>query len=141
MTKTENFGGSRKVAHILKGWSLLSTKIPISSRSVENSSVMSHSPAAPPVFTNFPGRIELVFHTKNSMKYRPLHTILKYRFNTPILIFHVQNIGILYRYLRIVCKDWYFILLSVLNTNSILLGFAQIFFPKLLFNGNFVFIQ
>jgi hypothetical protein len=42
MTKMENFAGSRKVAHILKVWSLLSTKIPISSRSVENSSVMSH---------------------------------------------------------------------------------------------------
>ncbi len=44
MTKMKNFAGSRKVAHILKVWSLLSTKIPISSRSVENSSVMSHSP-------------------------------------------------------------------------------------------------
>jgi hypothetical protein len=52
MTKMEKFAGSRKVAHILKAWSLLSTKISISSRSVENSSVMSHSPAAPPVFTN-----------------------------------------------------------------------------------------
>ncbi len=52
MTKMENFAGSRKVAYILKVWSLLSTKIPISSRSVENSSVMSHSPAAPPEFTN-----------------------------------------------------------------------------------------
>jgi hypothetical protein len=52
MTKIENFAESRKVAHILKVWSLLSTKIPISSRSVENSSVMSHSPAAPPEFTN-----------------------------------------------------------------------------------------
>jgi hypothetical protein len=52
MTKMENFSGSRKVAHILKVWSLLSTRILISSRSVENSSVMSHSPAAPPVFTN-----------------------------------------------------------------------------------------
>jgi hypothetical protein len=52
MTKMENFGGSRKVAHILKVWSLLSPKIPISKRSVENSSVMSHSPAAPLVFTN-----------------------------------------------------------------------------------------
>jgi hypothetical protein len=52
MTKIENFAGSRKVAHILKVWSLLSTKIPISSRSVENLSVMSHSPAAPPEFTN-----------------------------------------------------------------------------------------
>ncbi len=51
-TKMENFAGSRKVAHILKVWSLLSTKIPISSKLVENSSVMSHSPAAPPVFTN-----------------------------------------------------------------------------------------
>jgi hypothetical protein len=39
MTKIENLAGSRKVAHILKVWSLLSTKIPISS--VENSSVMS----------------------------------------------------------------------------------------------------
>jgi hypothetical protein len=50
------------------------------------------------------------------MKYRSLHTILKYRFNIPNLIFHVQNIGISYRngmlkrYLRIVCKDRYFIL-------------------------------
>ncbi len=52
MTKMENFAGSRKVAHILEVWALLSTKIPISSRSVENSSVMSHSPAAPPVFAN-----------------------------------------------------------------------------------------
>jgi hypothetical protein len=50
MTKMENFAGSWKVAHILKVWSLLSTKILFSSRSVENSSVMSHSPAAPPVF-------------------------------------------------------------------------------------------
>jgi hypothetical protein len=40
----KNFAGSRKVAHILKVWALLSTKIPISSKSVENSSVMSHSP-------------------------------------------------------------------------------------------------
>jgi hypothetical protein len=40
------------VAHILKVWFLLSTKIPISSRSVENSSVMSHFPAAPLVLTN-----------------------------------------------------------------------------------------
>ncbi len=50
------------------------------------------------------------------MKYQSLHTILKYRFNIPNLIFHVQNIGISYRngmlkrYLRIVCKDRYFIL-------------------------------
>jgi hypothetical protein len=49
MTKMENFAGSRKVAHILKTWPLLSIKIPIS---VENSSVMSHSPVAPPEFTN-----------------------------------------------------------------------------------------
>jgi hypothetical protein len=48
----ENFAGSRKVAHILKVWSLLSIKIPISSRSVENSSVMSHSFAAPLVLRN-----------------------------------------------------------------------------------------
>jgi hypothetical protein len=65
---------------------------------------------------DYPNRIELVFHTENSMKYRSLHTILKYRFNIPNLIFHVQNIGISYRngmlkrYLRIVCKDRYFIL-------------------------------
>ncbi len=52
MTKMKIFAGSRKVAHILKVWSLLNTKIPISSRSVENSTVMSHSPAAPLVFTN-----------------------------------------------------------------------------------------
>jgi hypothetical protein len=32
MTKMENFARSRKVAHILKVWSLLSAKIPISSR-------------------------------------------------------------------------------------------------------------
>ncbi len=31
----------------------------------------------------YPGGIELVFHTENSMKYRSLHTILKYRFNIP----------------------------------------------------------
>ncbi len=30
-----------------------------------------------------PFGIELVFHTENSMKYRSLHTILKYRFNIP----------------------------------------------------------
>ncbi len=52
MTKIETFVGSRKVAHILKVWSLLITKIFISSRSVENSSVMSHSPVAPLVLTN-----------------------------------------------------------------------------------------
>jgi hypothetical protein len=52
MTKMENFAESWKVAHILKVWSLLSSKIPISSRSVKNSSVMSHSPAAPPEFIN-----------------------------------------------------------------------------------------
>ncbi len=52
MTKMENFVGSRKVTHILKVWSLLSTKKPISSRSVENSLVMSHFPAAHPEFTN-----------------------------------------------------------------------------------------
>jgi hypothetical protein len=66
-----------------------------------------------------PGGIELVFHTENSMKYRSLHTILKYRFKIPNLIFHVQNISISYRngmlkrYLRIVCSDRYFILFSV----------------------------
>jgi hypothetical protein len=52
MTKMENFAGSRKVAHILNVWALLSAKIPISSRSVENSLVMSHSPTAPLVLTN-----------------------------------------------------------------------------------------
>ncbi len=52
MTKMENFAGSRKVDQILKIWSLTITKIPISSRSVENSSVMTHSPAAPLVLTN-----------------------------------------------------------------------------------------
>jgi hypothetical protein len=68
---------------------------------------------------SFPGGIELVFHTESSMKYRSLHTILKYRYNIPNLIFHAQNIGISYRngmlkqYLRIVCKDGYFILFSV----------------------------
>jgi hypothetical protein len=44
MTKMENFAGSRKVAHILKVWSLLSTLL--------SSSVMSQSPAAPLVLTN-----------------------------------------------------------------------------------------
>jgi hypothetical protein len=43
---------SLKINVWLKWKILLSTKIPISSRSVENSSVMSHSPAAPPKFTN-----------------------------------------------------------------------------------------
>jgi hypothetical protein len=52
MSKMENFAGSRKVANILKVCSLLSPKIPISSKSVESSSVMSHSPAAPPVYAN-----------------------------------------------------------------------------------------
>ncbi len=52
MTKMENFAGSRKVANIRKVWSLLITKIPISSKSVENSSVMTHSPAAPPKNAN-----------------------------------------------------------------------------------------
>jgi hypothetical protein len=73
----------------------------------------------------YPNRIELVFHTENSMKYRSLHTILKYRFNIPNFIFHVQNIGISYRngmlkrYLRIVCKDRYFILFryEILRSN------------------------
>jgi hypothetical protein len=51
---------------------------------------------------------------------------LKNCFNIPNLIFHEQNIGISYqsgmlkRYLRIVCKDCYFILFSVWNTSSIL---------------------
>ncbi len=48
----ENFAGSKKVAYILKVWTLLSPKIPISPKSVENSSVMTHSPAAPPVYAN-----------------------------------------------------------------------------------------
>jgi hypothetical protein len=52
MFKMQNFAGSRKVAHILKVWSLLSAKIPISSRSVENPSVITHSPSAPLVLTN-----------------------------------------------------------------------------------------
>jgi hypothetical protein len=52
MTKMENFAGSMKVAHILMVWFLLSTKIAISSKSVENWSVMTHSPAAPPVYAN-----------------------------------------------------------------------------------------
>jgi hypothetical protein len=52
MTKMENFAGSGKVAQILKVWSLLSTKIPISPGLMENSSVMTHSPAAPPVNAN-----------------------------------------------------------------------------------------
>ncbi len=34
-------------------------------------------------YTYVPVRIELVFHIENSMKYRSLHTILKYRFNIP----------------------------------------------------------
>jgi hypothetical protein len=73
----------------------------------------------------YKGGIELVFHTENSMKYQSLHTILKYRFNIPfqyeIPIFCTWKIkfGMLKRYLRIVCKDWYFILFSVWNTNSI----------------------
>jgi hypothetical protein len=72
-----------------------------------------------------PDGIELVFHTENSMKYQSLHTILKYCFNIPfryeIPIFSTWKIkfGMLKRYLRIVCKDWYFILFSVWNTNSI----------------------
>jgi hypothetical protein len=52
MTKTGNFAVSRKVAHILKVWSLLSTKIPISLKSVGNSSVMTHSPATSPIYAN-----------------------------------------------------------------------------------------
>ncbi len=52
MTKMKNFAGSRKVAHILKAWSLPSTKIPTLLKSVENSPVMTHSPAAPPVYAN-----------------------------------------------------------------------------------------
>ncbi len=64
MTKMEYFAGSRKVALILKVWSLLSTKILISSRPVENSSVMSHSPAAPPVFTN---SAQFFFQSCNSL--------------------------------------------------------------------------
>ncbi len=48
----ENFARSRKVAQILKVWSLLITKMPISTKSVENSSVESHSPAATPVYAN-----------------------------------------------------------------------------------------
>ncbi len=56
----ENFAGSRKVAHILKVWTLLSTKIPISSKSVENSSVMTHSPAAPPEYA----KPALIFFSK-----------------------------------------------------------------------------
>ncbi len=65
-------------------------------------------------FACFPFGIELVFHTENSMKYRSLHTILKYRFNIPfryeIPIFCTWKIkfGMLKRYLRIVCKDRYF---------------------------------
>ncbi len=76
----------------------------------------------------YPNRIELVFHTENSMKYQSLHTILKYRFNIPfryeILIFCTWKIkfGMLKWYLRIVCKNRYFILFSVWNTNSILFG-------------------
>jgi hypothetical protein len=52
MTKIENFAGSGKVAQFLKVWSLLITKMPISPRSVENSWVMTHSPAAPLVNAN-----------------------------------------------------------------------------------------
>jgi hypothetical protein len=64
MTKMENFAGSRKVAHILKVWSLVSTKIHISSRSVENSSVMSHFPAAPLGLTN---SAQFFFQSYNSL--------------------------------------------------------------------------
>jgi hypothetical protein len=64
MTKMENFAGFRKVAHILKVWALLSTKIPISSISVENSSVMSHPPEAPPVFAN---SAQIFFQSSNSL--------------------------------------------------------------------------
>ncbi len=65
----ENFVGSRKVAHIQKVWSLLSTKIPISSKSVENSSVMSHSPAAPPVFTNSAQFFRITFQFIKRFRY------------------------------------------------------------------------
>jgi hypothetical protein len=66
---------------------------------------------------------------RKHMKYRFLHTILKYIFNIPfryeIPIFCTWKIkfGMLKRYLRIVCKDLYFILFSVWNTNSILFGY------------------
>jgi hypothetical protein len=41
LIKMEYFAGSRKVAHILKVWSLLSTKIAISSKSVGDDSFSS----------------------------------------------------------------------------------------------------
>ncbi len=40
-------------------------------------------PPLQPNALQYPNRIELVFHTKNNMKYQSLHTILKYRFNIP----------------------------------------------------------
>ncbi len=52
---------------ILKVWSLLRTKIPISPKSVENSSVMSHSPAAPPVFINSAHFFRTTFHFIKSL--------------------------------------------------------------------------
>ncbi len=52
MTKMKKFSESRKVAYILKVWSLLSTKIHISSKAVENWSVITHSSAALPVCAN-----------------------------------------------------------------------------------------
>ncbi len=61
-------------------------------------------------YTYVPVRIELVFHVENSMKYRSLHTILKYRFNIPFRYIYIYmsyisyRNGILKRYLRIVCK-------------------------------------
>jgi hypothetical protein len=58
MTKMENFAGSGKVAHILKVWSLLITK------SVENSSVMTHSPAASLVYAN---PAQIFFQSYNSL--------------------------------------------------------------------------
>jgi hypothetical protein len=84
------------------------------------------------IYRTYPNGIKLVFHTKNSMKYRSLYTILKYRFNIPfryeIPIFCTWKIkfGMLKRYLRIVCKDWYFILFSVWNTNSLLFGYTYV---------------
>jgi hypothetical protein len=60
----EKFAGSRKVAQILKVWSLLSTKIPISPGLVENSSVMAHSPAEPSVNAN---SAQIFFQSYNSL--------------------------------------------------------------------------
>jgi hypothetical protein len=52
MNKMEIFAESTKMAHILKVWTLLSTKITSTSKSVEVLSVMTHSRATPLVYAN-----------------------------------------------------------------------------------------